>query len=101
MCNWCVVRTDADIDKIHLEIQAGSGAASKIIHEVNSDSEEEDESSPYEDIKAKLKKILGIEKVFKVRGFEHGKGEYFCIDEAKNSKFHVESQCMKSRMGLV
>uniref|UniRef100_A0A8B9FAA0 Phosvitin n=1 Tax=Amazona collaria TaxID=241587 RepID=A0A8B9FAA0_9PSIT len=60
------VRTDADIDKIQLEIQAGSRAASKIIHEVNSDSEEEDESSPYEDIKAKLKKILGIEKVFKV-----------------------------------
>ncbi|XP_030351580.1 vitellogenin-2-like isoform X2 [Strigops habroptila] len=60
------VRTDADIDKIQLEIQAGSRAASKIIHMVNSDSEEKDESSPYEDIQAKLKKILGIEKVFKV-----------------------------------
>ncbi|PKU48340.1 vitellogenin-2-like [Limosa lapponica baueri] len=61
------VQTDADIDKIQLEIQAGSRAASKIIHVVNSESEEEDESSPYEDIQAKLKKILGIENVFKVR----------------------------------
>ncbi|NXS43061.1 VIT2 protein, partial [Balaeniceps rex] len=60
------VQTDADIDKIQLEIQAGSRAASKIIHVVNSESEEEDDSSPYEDIQAKLKKILGIEKVFKV-----------------------------------
>uniref|UniRef100_A0A8C3DXC8 Uncharacterized protein n=1 Tax=Corvus moneduloides TaxID=1196302 RepID=A0A8C3DXC8_CORMO len=60
------VETDADIDKIQLEIQAGSRAASKIIHEVNSASEEEGESSLYEDIQAKLKKILGIENVFKV-----------------------------------
>ncbi|MCJ0374998.1 hypothetical protein J0W42_19895, partial [Clostridioides difficile] len=60
------VQTDADIDKIQLEIQAGSRAASKIIHEVNSESEEEDETSPYEDIQAKLKKILGIDNVFKV-----------------------------------
>ncbi|XP_010580873.1 PREDICTED: vitellogenin-2-like [Haliaeetus leucocephalus] len=60
------VQTDADIDKIQLEIQAGSRAASKIIHVVNSESEEEDESSRYEDIQAKLKKILGIENVFKV-----------------------------------
>ncbi|NWW90563.1 VIT2 protein, partial [Rhynochetos jubatus] len=60
------VQTDADIDKIQMEIQAGSRAASKIIHVVNSESEEEDESSPYEDIQAKLKKILGIENVFKV-----------------------------------
>uniref|UniRef100_A0A8C2T9M1 Vitellogenin-2 n=1 Tax=Coturnix japonica TaxID=93934 RepID=A0A8C2T9M1_COTJA len=60
------VNTDADIDKIQLEIQAGSRAVSKIINEVNSNSEEEDESSPYEDYQAKLKKILGIESVFKV-----------------------------------
>ncbi|KAM6065647.1 vitellogenin-2-like [Chlamydotis macqueenii] len=60
------VQTDADMDKIQLEIQAGSGAASKIIHVVNSESEEEDETSLYEDIQAKLKKILGIENVFKV-----------------------------------
>ncbi|XP_039411971.1 vitellogenin-2-like [Corvus cornix cornix] len=60
------VETDADIDKIQLEVQAGSRAASKIIHEVNSASEEEGESSLYEDIQAKLKKILGIENVFKV-----------------------------------
>ncbi|XP_014794496.1 PREDICTED: vitellogenin-2-like [Calidris pugnax] len=60
------VQTGADIDKIQLEIQAGSRAASKIIHVVNSESEEEDESSPYEDVQAKLKKILGIENVFKV-----------------------------------
>ncbi|XP_037260290.1 vitellogenin-2-like [Falco rusticolus] len=60
------VETDADIDKIQLEIQAGSRAASKVIHVVNSESEEEDESSPYEDIQAKLKKILGIDNVFKV-----------------------------------
>ncbi|XP_069718238.1 vitellogenin-2-like [Phaenicophaeus curvirostris] len=58
--------TDAEVDKIELEIQAGSKAASKIIHVVNSESEEEGESSPYEDIQAKLKKILGIENVFKV-----------------------------------
>ncbi|NXU09010.1 VIT2 protein, partial [Pardalotus punctatus] len=57
------VETDADIDKIQLEIQAGSRAASKIIHEVNSESGEEGESSLYEDIQAKLKKILGIENV--------------------------------------
>ncbi|NXW94117.1 VIT2 protein, partial [Alopecoenas beccarii] len=60
------VQTDADLDKILLEIQAGSRAASKIIHVVNSESEEEDKSSPYEDIQVKLKKILGIENVFKV-----------------------------------
>ncbi|KAK2540266.1 vitellogenin-2-like protein [Columba guinea] len=59
------VQTDADLDKILLEIQAGSRAASKIIHVVNSESEEEDESPPHEDIQAKLKKILGIENVFK------------------------------------
>ncbi|NXA95386.1 VITA2 protein, partial [Melanocharis versteri] len=63
------VETDADIDKIQLEIQAGSRAASKIIHEVNSESEEEGESSLYEDIQAKLKKILGIENVFKASDF--------------------------------
>ncbi|NXS06452.1 VIT2 protein, partial [Neodrepanis coruscans] len=57
------VQTDADIDKIQLEIQAGSRAASKIIQEVNSESEEKDEPSLYEDIQAKLKKILGIENV--------------------------------------
>ncbi|NXQ63043.1 VIT2 protein, partial [Anthoscopus minutus] len=57
------VETDADIDKIQLEIQAGSRAASKIIEEVNSESEEEGESSLYKDIQAKLKKILGIENV--------------------------------------
>ncbi|XP_063263080.1 vitellogenin-2-like [Prinia subflava] len=60
------VETDADIDKIQLEIQAGSRAASKIIHEVKSESEEEGGSSLYDDIRAKLKKILGIDNVFKV-----------------------------------
>ncbi|NXA10038.1 VIT2 protein, partial [Sapayoa aenigma] len=58
------VHTDADIDKIQLEIQAGSKAASKIIDVASSGSKEEGETSPYEDIKAKLKKILGIENVF-------------------------------------
>ncbi|KFV67265.1 Vitellogenin-2, partial [Dryobates pubescens] len=60
------VQTDADIDKIQLEIQAGSRAASKIIDVVNSESEEVEESSPDETVKAKLKKILGIANVFKV-----------------------------------
>ncbi|XP_053806366.1 vitellogenin-2-like [Vidua chalybeata] len=60
------VETDADMDKIQLEIQAGSRAASKIINEVNAESEEEGESSLYGDIQAKLKKILGIENVFKI-----------------------------------
>ncbi|NXJ74284.1 VIT2 protein, partial [Trogon melanurus] len=60
------VETDGGIDKIQVEIQAGSRAASKIIHVVSSESEEEEESSPYEDIQAKLKKILGIDKVFKL-----------------------------------
>uniref|UniRef100_A0A8C9UGT8 Vitellogenin-2-like n=1 Tax=Serinus canaria TaxID=9135 RepID=A0A8C9UGT8_SERCA len=60
------VETDADIDKIQLEIQAGSRAASKIINEVNSESEEEGESSLYGDIQAKLKKILGLDNVFKI-----------------------------------
>ncbi|NXX47124.1 VIT2 protein, partial [Tricholaema leucomelas] len=60
------VQTDADIDKIQLEIQAGSRAASKVIDVVNSETEEAEESSLYEDVQAKLKKILGIENVFKV-----------------------------------
>ncbi|KAJ7410137.1 hypothetical protein WISP_111067 [Willisornis vidua] len=60
------VHTDADIEKIELEIQAGSKAASKIIDVASSGSKEEEETSPYEDIKAKLKKILGIESVFMV-----------------------------------
>ncbi|NXG26139.1 VIT2 protein, partial [Grallaria varia] len=58
------VHTDADIEKIELEIQAGSKAASKIIDVASSGSKEEGETFPYEDIKAKLKKILGIENVF-------------------------------------
>uniref|UniRef100_A0A8C8B2L7 Phosvitin n=1 Tax=Otus sunia TaxID=257818 RepID=A0A8C8B2L7_9STRI len=60
------VHTDADIGKIQLEIQAGSKAASKIIDVASSGSKEKDETSLYEDIQAKLKKILGIENVFKV-----------------------------------
>nr|XP_041573736.1 vitellogenin-2 [Taeniopygia guttata] len=58
------VHTDADIEKIQLEVQAGSKAASKIIEASSSGSKEEGEASPYKDIKAKLKKILGIEDVF-------------------------------------
>ncbi|NWX72695.1 VIT2 protein, partial [Alca torda] len=58
--------TDADIDKIQLEIQAGAKAASKIMDVGSSGSKEEDETSLYKDIQAKLKKILGIENVFKV-----------------------------------
>ncbi|NWW78403.1 VIT2 protein, partial [Climacteris rufus] len=58
------VHTDADIEKIQLEVQAGSKAASKIIEVSSSGSKEEGETSPYEDIQAKLKKILGIENVF-------------------------------------
>ncbi|XP_075615918.1 vitellogenin-2-like [Balearica regulorum gibbericeps] len=60
------VPTDADIDKIQLEIQAGAKAASKIIDAASSGSKEEDETSLFGDIQAKLKKILGIENVFKV-----------------------------------
>ncbi|XP_035393591.1 vitellogenin-2-like [Cygnus atratus] len=60
------VHTDADIEKIQLEIQAGPKAASKIIDVASSGSKEEEETSLYENIKAKLKKILGIENVFKV-----------------------------------
>ncbi|NWW43497.1 VIT2 protein, partial [Pedionomus torquatus] len=60
------VHTDADIDKIQLEIQAGPKAASKITDAASTGSKEEDEPSLYENIKAKLKKILGIENVFKV-----------------------------------
>lgn len=71
MCNWCVVETDADIDKIQLEIQAGSRAASKIIHEVKSESEEEGESSLYDNIQAKLKTILGVKNIFKASDFEY------------------------------
>ncbi|NXP00028.1 VIT2 protein, partial [Certhia brachydactyla] len=58
------VYTDADIDKIQLEVQAGSKAASKIIEVSSSGSKEEGETAPYKDIQAKLKKILGIENVF-------------------------------------
>ncbi|NXX47119.1 VIT2 protein, partial [Tricholaema leucomelas] len=60
------VQTDADIDKIELEIQAGSKAASKIVDVASSGSKEEEEPFPYEDIQAKLKKILGIDNVFEV-----------------------------------
>ncbi|NXO55840.1 VIT2 protein, partial [Aramus guarauna] len=60
------VPTDADIDKIQLEIQAGAKAASKIIDVASSGSKEVDETSLLGDIQAKLKKILGIENVFKV-----------------------------------
>ncbi|NWI44768.1 VIT2 protein, partial [Picathartes gymnocephalus] len=58
------VHTDADIDKIQLEVQAGPKAASKIIEVSSSGSKEEGETSLYENIQAKLKKILGIENVF-------------------------------------
>uniref|UniRef100_A0A8C3GPS3 Phosvitin n=1 Tax=Cairina moschata TaxID=8855 RepID=A0A8C3GPS3_CAIMO len=60
------VHTDADIEKIQLEIQVGPRAASKVINVASSGSKEEEETSLYENIKAKLKKILGIENVFKV-----------------------------------
>uniref|UniRef100_A0A8V0ZG90 Vitellogenin 3 n=2 Tax=Gallus gallus TaxID=9031 RepID=A0A8V0ZG90_CHICK len=60
------VHTDADIEKIQLEIQAGAKAASKIIDATSSGPKEEKKPSLYENIKAKLKKILGIENVFKV-----------------------------------
>ncbi|XP_074954126.1 vitellogenin-2-like [Phalacrocorax aristotelis] len=60
------VHTDVDIDKIQLEIQAGSKAASKIIGVASSGSKEQDETSLFEDIQDKLKKILGIENVFTV-----------------------------------
>ncbi|XP_010119422.1 PREDICTED: vitellogenin-2-like, partial [Chlamydotis macqueenii] len=60
------VHTDADIDKIQLEIQAGSKAASKIMDVARSGYKEEGETSLYEDIRAKLKKILGFDNVFKV-----------------------------------
>ncbi|KAJ7410139.1 Vitellogenin-A2 [Willisornis vidua] len=93
------VETDADIDKIQLEIQAGSRAASKIIEEVNSEAEEEDEPSLYKDIQAKLKKILGIENVFKASDFENG--EHFPLNAAKDLKFSVERWHGKERMGLV
>uniref|UniRef100_U3JU59 Uncharacterized protein n=1 Tax=Ficedula albicollis TaxID=59894 RepID=U3JU59_FICAL len=58
------VSTDADIDKIQLEVQAGPKAASKIIEVSSSGSKEEEETSPFQDIRAKLKKILGIDNVF-------------------------------------
>ncbi|KAF4793099.1 hypothetical protein TURU_114927 [Turdus rufiventris] len=65
-----LVHTDADIDIIQLEVQAGSKAASKIIEVSSSGSKEEGETSPYEDIRAKLKKILGIDNVFTDTGAE-------------------------------
>ncbi|KFV67264.1 Vitellogenin-2 [Dryobates pubescens] len=78
------VETDADIDKIELEIQAGPKAASKIIDVASSGSKDEEEPSPYEDIQAKLEKILGIDNVFEVRDLEHQRGKYFPINETKN-----------------
>ncbi|NXX30005.1 VIT2 protein, partial [Nicator chloris] len=60
------VPTDPDINKIQLDVQVGSKAASKII-EVSSSgksSKEEGETSPYEDVQATVKKILGIENMF-------------------------------------
>nr|XP_009671544.1 PREDICTED: vitellogenin-2-like [Struthio camelus australis] len=85
------VQTDADIDKIQLEIQAGSRAASKIIDVVSSGSEEEDASSPYEDIQAKLKRILGIEKVFKVANkTQHHKKRIHSKDKTAVTHLWVE-----------
>lgn len=68
----CLVRTDAAIDRIQLEIQAGSRAASKVIQLVTPESEEEEEEdfSPDDEIQTKLKKILGIESVFRVIDFQ-------------------------------
>lgn len=68
---------------------------------VNSETEEADKSSLYEDVQAKLKKILGIENVFKVRHLEHGRREYFPINEAKNLNFSVENWHRKAKLGLV
>lgn len=68
-----LVHTDADIEKIQLEIQAGAKAASKIIDATSSGPKEEKKPSLYENIKAKLKKILGIENVFKVGDYEYGR----------------------------
>ncbi|KYO36780.1 vitellogenin-1 precursor [Alligator mississippiensis] len=67
------VRTDAAIDRIQLEIQAGSRAASKVIQLVTPESEEEEEEdfSPDDEIQTKLKKILGIESVFRVGNRTH------------------------------
>lgn len=78
-----LVPTDADVDKIQLEIQAGAKAASKIIDGASSGSKEQDKTSLFGDIQAKLKKILGIENVFKVRDFEHQRGKSFPINEAR------------------
>uniref|UniRef100_A0A7M4G216 Vitellogenin-2-like n=1 Tax=Crocodylus porosus TaxID=8502 RepID=A0A7M4G216_CROPO len=67
------VRTDAGINRIQLEIQAGSRAASKVIQLVTPESEEEEEEdlSLDDEIQAKLKKILGIESVFRVGNRTH------------------------------
>uniref|UniRef100_A0A672UD68 Uncharacterized protein n=1 Tax=Strigops habroptila TaxID=2489341 RepID=A0A672UD68_STRHB len=79
------VHTDADIDKIQLEIQAGPKAASKIIDVASSGSKEEDETTPYKDIQAKLKKILGIENVFKVSNkTRHRRKRVHRTEEAAN-----------------
>lgn len=85
-----LVHTDADIEKIQLEIQAGPKAASKIIDVASSGSKEEEETSLYENIKAKLKKILGIENVFKVRDwaldggiFSHERNQGFEVQRGK------------------
>lgn len=65
-CVCCLVRTDTAIDKIQLEIQAGSRAAFRIIQLVTLVSEEDDDSIPDDVVQTKLKKILGIENIFKV-----------------------------------
>ncbi|NXX84089.1 VIT2 protein, partial [Urocolius indicus] len=65
------VHTDAVVDKIQLEIQAGPKAASKIIDVARSGSKEEDGTSPHEDFQTKLKKILRFETVFQVGNKTH------------------------------
>uniref|UniRef100_A0A674IYL4 Uncharacterized protein n=1 Tax=Terrapene triunguis TaxID=2587831 RepID=A0A674IYL4_9SAUR len=84
--------TDAAIDKIQLEIQAGSRAAFKIIQVVTLESEEEDDSSPDDVVQMKLKKILGIENVFKVIDFEmlrvYGAGTLFKQIKSNDFKIH-------------
>ncbi|NXY48555.1 VIT2 protein, partial [Ceuthmochares aereus] len=59
------LQTDADIEKIQVEIQGGPKAISKIIDVASSGPMEEDKTSPFEEMKVNVKKILGLENVFK------------------------------------
>ncbi|XP_074858737.1 vitellogenin-2-like [Carettochelys insculpta] len=88
------VHTAIALDKIQLEVQAGSRAASRIIHLLAPLSEEEDDSTPDDVVQTKLKKILRIESIFKAAkrsAHQHTKKPAAKKDKAKTPPAKYQS----------